>query len=162
MIPGSGNLPAGKQMNILILGSEGFIGRYCVANYLNKGWNVCGCDLVAYPSQTYTYIQISRSNPSFEDAFESTQYDFCINASGNGSVPVSIEHPLGDFDANCSDVMKLLEILRTKNSDCKYLHISSAAVYGNPLQLPVKEDDSLTPLSPYGWHKQISEIICRS
>lgn len=147
--------------SVLILGSEGFIGRHCVTNYSNKGWKVCGCDLVAYPSQQYSYIQLSRLNPSFEDAFKDIEYDYCINAAGNGSVPVSIEHPIADFDANCLDVMRLLEILRTKNNNCKYLHISSAAVYGNPLRLPVYENDSLIPLSPYGWHKQISESICR-
>jgi len=47
------------------------------------------------------------------------------------------------------------------NNKCKYLHISSAAVYGNPKQLPVKETDNCQPLSPYGWHKWMSELICQ-
>jgi UDP-glucose 4-epimerase len=149
------------KKKILIIGSEGFIGRHCVTYYLNAGWDVYGCDLVAYSFRPYNYMQVSRLNPGFEDAFKNIQYAACINAAGNGSVPVSIEHPLSDFDANCSDVIRLLELIRKKNKDCRYLHISSAAVYGNPLELPVQENAALVPLSPYGWHKYISEMICR-
>jgi UDP-glucose 4-epimerase len=69
--------------------------------------------------------------------------------------------PIGDFAANCWSVLKVLEAIRTANSACRYLHISSAAVYGNPTRLPVKESDPLGPLSPYGWHKQVSETLCR-
>ena len=148
-------------MNILILGSEGFIGRHCVKYFKQKGWNVYGCDLVDYPSEKYNYLKLSRLQPSFDELFVGTLFNVCINSAGNGSVPISIEHPITDFDANCNDVIRILDLLRTKNKNCKYIHISSAAVYGNPKQLPIKEEDLPLPLSPYGWHKHISEIICK-
>jgi nucleoside-diphosphate-sugar epimerase len=44
---------------------------------------------------------------------------------------------------------------------CKYLHISSAAVYGNPEKLPIDENALVQPVSPYGWHKFMSEQICK-
>lgn len=148
-------------MKILILGSEGFIGRNCVKYYLQKGWDVYGCDLVDYNTDNYNYIKVSRLNPDFDTLFSSVRYDACINAAGNGSVPVSITHPVNDFDANCLDVIKILELIRIKSDQCKYLHISSAAVYGNPQQLPVIEESTLLPLSPYGWHKLIAETLCK-
>lgn len=147
-------------MKILVIGSEGFIGSFCVKNFLTKGFIVYGCDLVDYKTQNYIYTKISRLNPDFDFLFENQNYDFCINAAGNGSVPISIEHPLTDFDANCSDVIRLLELIRTKSPRCKYLHISSAAVYGNPKSFPVHETANPYPLSPYGWHKLIAEKIC--
>jgi UDP-glucose 4-epimerase len=148
-------------MKLLLIGSEGFIGRHCVQYFLNKQWEVTGCDLVDYTSASYTYFKISRLQPSYEPVFEDATYDVCINAAGNGSVPVSIAHPLTDFEANCYDVVRVLELLRTKNPSCKYIHFSSAAVYGNPVQLPVAETDRLSPLSPYGWHKLIAEQLCQ-
>lgn len=148
-------------MRILIIGSEGFIGSNCVRRFLQKGWEVYGCDLVDYPRGTYHYTKLSRMQPTFDGIFSDFQYDACINAAGNGSVPVSIEHPLTDFDANCTDVIRILDLIRLKNTSCKYLHLSSAAVYGNPQQLPITEDSLLQPISPYGSHKQISELLCK-
>ncbi|RZK18869.1 MAG: NAD-dependent epimerase/dehydratase family protein, partial [Flavobacterium sp.] len=81
-------------MNVLILGSEGFIGSHCVHYFLKKGFNVFGCDLLDYPTQEYNYTKISRINPEFNILFESNQYDYCVNAAGNGSVPISLEKPL--------------------------------------------------------------------
>ena len=42
-----------------------------------------------------------------------------------------------------------------------FIHISSAAVYGNPKSLPVKEDAELMPVSVYGYNKMNSESICQ-
>jgi UDP-glucose 4-epimerase len=54
----------------------------------------------------------------------------------------------------------VLDTIRKNQPACKYLHISSAAVYGNPLRLPVQETDIVAPVSPYGFHKWMSEIVC--
>jgi len=145
---------------ILIIGSEGFIGGNCVKHFVENNFKVFGCDLIDHNTQDYNYTKISRLSPDFDSLFDGNTYDYCINAAGNGSVPVSIEHPVTDFEANCLDVIRILELIRKKSVACRYLHISSAAVYGNPVSLPVDEESMLKPLSPYGWHKLIAENIC--
>jgi UDP-glucose 4-epimerase len=147
-------------MNILIVGSEGFIGSHLIDFYLKKGWTVSGADLVDYPKQNYKFFKVSRFSPGFDELFQDNPIDICINAAGNGSVPFSVEHPVSDFEANVLDTIKLLDSIRKYAPQCKYLHISSAAVYGNPKSLPIKENDSCFPVSPYGWHKLASENIC--
>jgi dTDP-glucose 4,6-dehydratase/UDP-glucose 4-epimerase len=57
--------------------------------------------------------------------------------------------------------MLIAEAIRRRQSECKLINLSSAAVYGNPKVLPVAEDAQLVPQSPYGWHKLLSEQICR-
>jgi len=148
-------------LKILIIGSEGFIGNHCVSFYLKKGCKVFGCDILDYKTLNYDYFKISRLSPNYDEIFINKKYDLCINASGNGNVQVSVNHPLKDFEANCSDVIILLEKLRIYSPDCKYIHLSSAAVYGNPTNLPISEESVLNPISPYGWHKLISEKICK-
>lgn len=148
-------------MKILVLGSEGFIGRHCISYFQQKGDELYGCDLLDLKVLTYTYFKISRLSPGFDDIFIGTDFDVCINAAGSGSVPYSVNHPYADFEANTIDTFKLLDTIRLQNPSCKYINISSAAVYGNPQILPTNEDHLLKPLSPYGWHKYYGELICR-
>jgi dTDP-glucose 4,6-dehydratase/UDP-glucose 4-epimerase len=54
----------------------------------------------------------------------------------------------------------LLHQIQKNQPNCRFLNFSSAAVYGNPVSLPVKEEMISTPLSPYGFHKILSENIC--
>lgn len=146
-------------MRIIIIGSEGFIGQHCIKHFLRSGHQVIGCDLLNI-KPAYEYFQISRFNPDYENIFQSNCFDICINAAGNGSVPVSIEKPLLDFEANVYDNLRLLEQIRLHQPTCKYVYLSSAAVYGNP-ELPVKENNEIRPVSPYGWHKFQAEQICK-
>jgi UDP-glucose 4-epimerase len=148
-------------MKILIIGSEGFIGTHLVKWYRYLGATLVGCDLYEASKQAdYVYLKVSRLSPEWEDVFSGQQFDVCINASGSGNVPYSMQHPLVDFEANTLDPIRILDGIRKYNNSCKYLHISSAAVYGNPEKLPIHENDSTHPLSPYGWHKRMSELIC--
>lgn len=146
-------------MNVLIIGSEGFIGNHCVRYFIRKGYNVTGSDLQNAPSLPYAYIKTSRLTP--ELSLHQKEFDFCIYAGGNGSVPISFSDPVLDFEANVLDIVKLLEEIKKSDPGCRFLNISSAAVYGNPSRLPVAESDPVLPLSPYGWHKYMSEIACK-
>jgi len=147
-------------VKILIIGSEGFIGSYLIQQLTDE--NIVGCDLFEAPSSSfkYDYLKVSRLSPQWDEIFTNHKFDVCINAAGSGNVPYSMQHPLIDFESNTLDVIRLLEAIRKHNNGCKYLHISSAAVYGNPSRLPVSEDSMGKPLSPYGWHKLMSEQIC--
>jgi UDP-glucose 4-epimerase len=148
-------------MKILVLGSEGFIGKHCLKHFIRKGYSVSGIDLLDLKNSAYPYYKISRLQPDFQYFLEKIDFNVCINASGSGSVPNSVHNPLNDFEANTIDTFHVLDAIRKKNASIKYLNISSAAVYGNPRNLPIVESDEIKPLSPYGWHKYYSELICK-
>jgi UDP-glucose 4-epimerase len=150
-----------SKHTVLILGSEGFLGSHLVQHFLSLQYEVAGCDLHEAPrSATYSYTKISRLSPELDALFTSIQPQLCINAAGSGNVPYSVEHPFIDFEANALDTIKVLDVIRRIDNSCRYVHFSSAAVYGNPRQLPVTEQSPTQPLSPYGWHKLIAENIC--
>jgi nucleoside-diphosphate-sugar epimerase len=148
-------------LRILILGSEGFIGGHCVSYFTAQGDTVFGLDLFERPSREYRYRKVSRLSPELEELFAQETFDAVVNASGSGNVSYSMTHPVIDFEANSLDTIRVLDTIRKYQPACRYIHISSAAVYGNPKQLPVREDASLAPMSPYGWHKLISEQLCQ-
>lgn len=148
-------------MKIIILGSQGFIGSHLVDFFLKEKHDVVGCDLIESPVSYYNYQKVSILSSDFDTLFSTNVFDVCINASGSGNVGYSIVHPLNDYEANTYSVAKVLDTIRKFQPDCKYVHISSAAVYGNPAQLPIKEMTTLAPLSPYGYHKLMSEQLCK-
>lgn len=148
-------------MKILILGSEGFIGKHLITYFIQAGQIVYGCDLFESPSQKYRYTKVSRLSPELSELLTSAAFDVCINVAGSGNVPFSMEHPFIDFESNSLDVIRILDGIRLHQPQCRYIQLSSAAVYGNPVDLPVKETTALSPLSPYGWHKLIAENLCK-
>ncbi|MEO6490552.1 MAG: SDR family oxidoreductase [Ferruginibacter sp.] len=147
-------------MNILILGSEGFIGSHFVNYFLSNGHTVSGCDLIENSDDSYAYQKVSLLSPDFDTLFLSDKYDVCINAAGSGNVPFSLTHPISDFEANTMSVAKVLDTIHKHQPTCRYVHLSSAAVYGNPSRMPITEACDIAPLSPYGFHKWMSEILC--
>ena len=44
----------------------------------------------------------------------------------------------------------------------RFIYSSSSSVYGNPTNLPLKEDFKTNPLSPYGAQKLYGEILCKT
>lgn len=146
-------------MKILVVGSKGFIGSHCV-DFFSKEHEVWGCDVVI-DYNTFNYLFIESIDSDFQDIFLRQKYDVCINCSGAASVPFSLERPFHDFQLNALNVYKILESIRRFNSECKYINLSSAAVYGNPEKIPIQESFRLAPVSPYGVHKYLAEQICK-
>jgi len=144
-------------MKILIIGSKGFIGSHCVDYFSAKGYEVFQADV--NESENENFYQIESQNSDFTTPFKEHQFEFCINASGSAHVGFSFENPSKDFELNVINVQKILVAIRDFNSDCKLINFSSAAVYGNPKTLPITENTSCKPLSPYGFHKLQSELL---
>ena len=144
-------------MKILIIGSKGFIGSHCVDYFTAKGFEVFQADVNEATSKNY--YKIEEQNSDFSIPFKEHQFDICINASGSAHVGFSFENPSKDFELNVVNVQKILVAIRDFNSDCKLINFSSAAVYGNPQFLPITENSSCKPLSPYGFHKLQSELL---
>ncbi|HAT66577.1 MAG TPA: dTDP-glucose 4,6-dehydratase, partial [Flavobacteriaceae bacterium] len=146
-------------MNILIIGSKGFIGSHCVRHFAMEH-DVWECDVVTDYNNDQ-YFLIDATNASFDEVFASQAYDVCINCSGAASVPDSIKNPQRDFMLNVTNVFKQLDAIRKHQPRCKYINLSSAAVYGNPKSLPIAENHQLQPISPYGNHKKMAEEVCK-
>lgn len=146
-------------MKILVIGSLGFIGRHCVNYFEGKGYAVLGCDI--YPSSEKNYIQLDENVPDYSKVFSSGVFDVCINASGSKGVGFSIENTELDYKQNVTNVALMLDALKRTNPQCKFINLSSAAIYGNQNELPIKESFSPAPISPYGKHKLESELLLK-
>ncbi len=144
----------------VVIGSKGFIGSHLKKYLEANGSEVWGADVVADYAESDRYFLIDASNSDYKTVFENRRFDLCVNCSGAASVPDSLQKPLRDYHLNTVNVFKILEAIRTNSPGCRFINLSSAAVYGNPESLPVQEGMKYNPMSPYGFHKMMSEQVC--
>jgi UDP-glucose 4-epimerase len=149
---------------ILITGVAGFIGRYIARYFFQKGWKVWGIDNSspenAPLSMLTEYHQLRLPNQDFNRLLKQKSPTLCVHCAGRASVGLSLEYPSEDFYANTVLTFELLNTIRINAPQCKFIFLSSAAVYGNPTTLPVSETQVTMPISPYGFHKLQSEQLC--
>jgi UDP-glucose 4-epimerase len=86
--------------------------------------------------------------------------DAIIHFAASVVVPESVRDPLAYYRNNTVNARALIECA-VNNGVRNFIFSSTAAVYGNPAEVPVKEDSSTQPISPYGWSKLMSETMLR-
>ena len=142
-------------MKILIIGCNGFIGS-ALFSYFGHDNEVYGIDTF---KGLYENTVVDSIKPDFSGIFISNKFDLCVNCAGSANVQKSFTDPFLDFKLNTEIVAHVLSSINLFNSDCRFINISSAAVYGNPNVIPISVGDYEIPISPYGSHKRISEIL---
>jgi len=83
--------------------------------------------------------------------------DVVFHFAANAYVPPSVESPSFDYETNFAPTFRLLEALRRSQWPGRMVFASSAAVYGNAVRVPIREDDPTVPISPYGVGKLAAE-----
>ncbi|MCY7273320.1 MAG: NAD-dependent epimerase/dehydratase family protein [Phormidesmis sp. CAN_BIN44] len=152
------------MQTVLITGVAGFIGRYVARYFAAQGWSVIGVGNAppenAPLANLAAYHQIQLPNPQLNGLLQETTPQLCIHCAGRASVGLSVTDPSADFHTNTVLTFELLNSLRLYAPTCRFVFLSSAAVYGNPKSMPVSEVHPPAPLSPYGFHKLQCEQLC--
>lgn len=150
--------------SVLVTGVAGFIGRYVARLFSEQGWSVIGIDNSppenAPLGNLKVYHRLQLPNENLNYLLKENPPQVCIHCAGRASVGLSVSEPSADFHANTVLTFELLNALRTHTPNCRFIFLSSAAVYGNPERLPITEKQSTVPLSPYGFHKLQCEQLC--
>lgn len=147
--------------SVLITGVAGFLGRYLAREFARAGCRVIGLDNAAPENAPpgIAYRRMRLPDVRFDELLAAEKPDVCVHAAGRASVALSIEDPAADFRDGVVLVFALLDSLRKNAPRCRFILLSSAAVYGNPPSLPVLESHPAAPLSPYGFHKRQCELL---
>lgn len=118
-----------------------------------------GSDLTTYLKPNFgTVTGINRKN---YDQYRGKNFDVVINANGNSNKRWAKDHVLEDFAASSVSVYKTLFDFPAKT----YIYVSSADVYPDHSNTKTtNESATINPenLSPYGFHKYVSECIVRN
>jgi dTDP-glucose 4,6-dehydratase/UDP-glucose 4-epimerase len=149
-------------MKVMIIGANGSIGSRLLLHFLASGHEVQA--VTTHPEQIanqprLTISSLSKKEKNLSRLFQDQGVDLCINASGSPTVGFSFQNTEEDLYLNHEIPKMLLDAIRSASPSTKLINFSSAAVYGNPTQLPIREDDYVSPISPYGTHKAMAESL---
>ena len=158
---------------ILVTGGAGYIGSHTAVELLERGEELVIIDNFSNssPDVLERIKQITKKDFKFyevdlldedklEQVFKENEIESVIHFAGLKAVGESVEKPIEYYHNNITGTLILLKLM--KKYDCKKIVFSSSAtVYGNPKELPIKEDFPLSTTNPYGSTKLMIEQILK-
>jgi UDP-glucose 4-epimerase len=151
-------------MTVLVTGGAGYIGSHTVLALAEAGEDVVVIDDLSTGSSIYLpegvplFIGDAGDENLVEGVIAQHDIESIIHFAGSVVVPDSMRDPLGYYRNNFMTARNLLNVA-VKRGISRFIFSSTAAVYGNPDQVPVPEDAPTRPLSPYGSSKLMTEIM---
>lgn len=150
-------------LRILITSCSGFIGGSVGRFAARLGHEVIGIARQSQPAVEWPaqYINADVACTDLAGVIKEINPDAIFHGAGTASVAASFASPLDDLRASAMTFANVLDGVRRSGVRPLVIFPSSAAVYGNPVNLPVSENAPAAPISPYGYHKLNCEIIAK-
>lgn len=152
-----------KVERIMITGGAGFIGSQIADKLIEKGFKVIVVDNLSTGNKNNINSKASfyKSDITYmkelEKIFEKERPVKVIHAAANIKVRFSVDNPIYDAKINIMGGLNILECCK-KYKVKKIVYLSTGgALYGNPKYVPVDENHSIKPISPYGLSKYALE-----
>jgi len=153
----------------LVTGAEGFIGSHMVKFLHAKGWNVVGSYLLDSPVASQKLPNLSlmqcdlRNSQQVSEVLSQCQPTHIFHFGAQSLPTVSWTDPVGTFESNIMGSLHLFEAVRHLKSFPVVVSACSSAEYGHVPQsaIPVREEQPLKPLHPYGISKVCLDLLAR-
>jgi len=145
-------------MKILVTGGTGYIGSHLVEKLRDQNDVIVLSQSHERPISGVEYIEGSITE-RFDIHRACKGIDSLMHLAAMVSVPRSMDYPDKTLITNTVGTANLLQ--ETKDMNISFLYVSSASIYGDAQDLPVKETHPLHPKSPYGVSKFASEEFCK-
>jgi UDP-glucose 4-epimerase len=150
---------------VLVTGGAGYVG-----SHTNKLLHQQGYDTIVYDNLEYGHEECSKwgtfvrgdlgDTDGLKALFENHRIAAVMHFAAYTCVGESVDRPEKYYKNNVANTLNLLDAMI--EHDVRFLIFSSTcAVYGNPVRIPISEDHTLNPISPYGRGKQMVETVLK-
>lgn len=152
-------------MSVLVCGGAGYIGSHTVAELLNRGEDVVVADNLQKGHREAVLggklmVGDLRDSEFMDKVFTENKIDSVIQFAADSLVGESVGDPLKYYNNNVMSTLCLLTKMRQYEVD-KIVFSSTAATYGEPMNVPIMETDPTVPTNPYGETKLAVEKALR-
>ncbi len=151
---------------ILITGGAGFIGSHTADLLMQRGIPVRVLDNLSSGHrhnlpETHPLLEFVEGDICDPDTVDTAMdgISHCLHLAAQVSVVASLENPAFSAQQNILGFVNVLDACRRLGAE-RLVYASSAAIYGEPAQLPLTETSQAVQLSPYGLEKNINEAYC--
>lgn len=162
------------MQHILVTGAAGYIGSHSVyhllENTLSKVTIIDNLSSGFIENIQYLkfkfkdrvkFINLDLNNIYFlESLLKNNKFDMVIHFAASLIVSESTINPILYYENNTKNTLSLISLC-IKFGINKFIFSSTAAVYGEPKSIPIKEDNYLLPINPYGNSKMMIEIMLK-
>jgi nucleoside-diphosphate-sugar epimerase len=153
-----------QSRSIIITGAGGFLAGFAARAFREAGWRVDGIGRSDRFAQAPLYDSFVLAELSAGGALrtliEQQRPAVVLHLAGPANVGASMADPAGDLERHLVPAARLFDAIRHAGTGTRVLLLSSAAVYGQSVTMPVAESSPLAPISPYGFHKRMQEMLC--
>ncbi len=153
-----------KTNKAVVTGGAGFIGSHIVDELISRGFevhiidNLSGGNVDNINSRAELHTCDIRDLSAITPIISGSQYVF--HEAALPRVQFSIENPIDTHNTNVNGTLNVL-IASHNGGVKKVVYAASSSAYGDQVTMPLHEDMSASPLSPYGLQKHIGELKCR-
>jgi UDP-glucose 4-epimerase len=149
---------------ILVTGGAGYVGSVVVEELLKQNYPVVVVDNLQQGHRAAVlpgarFVKADYGNvPAIDRLFARFPVDSVMHLAADSIISASVSDPQQCFHNNVANGLNLLNTMLRHNVK-KIIFSSSAAVYGQPTDLPILENQELKPVNPYGETKLMFEKI---
>jgi UDP-glucose 4-epimerase len=155
-----------RDGTVMVTGGAGYIGSHAVLALLDAGWKVVVIDnlVTGFDWAVDPRAALVVANIADDDKVRAAIRDHGVTAimhfAGSVVVPESVTDPLKYYRNNTAASRALIESAVAEGVK-HFIFSSTAATYGIPEVVPVREDSAKLPINPYGMSKLMTEIMLK-
>ncbi|MCB9800804.1 MAG: UDP-glucose 4-epimerase [Pseudomonadales bacterium] len=143
---------------IIVTGGSGFLGTHLLRALVAEGYEVKNIDL--RQSKEFDTV-VADVQDKERMLVEITDAEAVFHLASLIEAGESVKEPQKFIDYNIDGTLSVLDAMKA-NGISTFLFSSSAAVYGEPIRVPIQEDDRTMPINPYGMTKLAMEALLSS